>query len=237
MRKRELSKLMSVAGRILLAFLFLFSQSAWAGQDQKTKDKADAAQKASAQQAHVKQTPTANGRAQSEEVRSAAEAQSTAEESSVAEEKPSGDGSHVGIKVHGHWTIEVRNPDGTLVTHREFENSLGSDGGIVLAKCLVKNCFITQWQIAIDGSGGCTPTCVINAVATIIPHGLPNTGLLVLSGNQSFSAATLQRVSTVAVGALDGVPGTSFQVTSTAISPISVVNAQIVQATVVISFS
>ena len=30
--------------------------------------------------------------------------------------------------MHGHWTIDVRNPDGTLVTHREFENALhGAD--------------------------------------------------------------------------------------------------------------
>ena len=35
---------------------------------------------------------------------------------------PSG-GPAEGIKVHGHWTIEVRDPDGTLVTHREFEKA------------------------------------------------------------------------------------------------------------------
>lgn len=29
-----------------------------------------------------------------------------------------------GIQVHGHWTIEVRNPDGSLVRHVEFENSI-----------------------------------------------------------------------------------------------------------------
>lgn len=29
-----------------------------------------------------------------------------------------------GIKVHGHWTIDVRNPDGTLVSHHDFENAL-----------------------------------------------------------------------------------------------------------------
>jgi hypothetical protein len=36
-----------------------------------------------------------------------------------------------GIKVHGHWIIEVKDPDGTVKTHREFENSLfsGSNGG------------------------------------------------------------------------------------------------------------
>ncbi len=33
-------------------------------------------------------------------------------------------GESEGIKVHGHWTIEVRNPDGKVVTHREFENAL-----------------------------------------------------------------------------------------------------------------
>jgi hypothetical protein len=28
------------------------------------------------------------------------------------------------IKVHGHWVMNVRNPDGTLADHREFENKL-----------------------------------------------------------------------------------------------------------------
>jgi len=28
--------------------------------------------------------------------------------------------------VHGHWTIDVREPDGTLVSHNEFENALVS---------------------------------------------------------------------------------------------------------------
>ena len=35
----------------------------------------------------------------------------------MAEEKSSGDGKHEGIKVHGHWTIEVRNPNGTLFSY------------------------------------------------------------------------------------------------------------------------
>ncbi len=38
------------------------------------------------------------------------------------------DGMHQGIKMHGHWTIDVRNPDGTLVQHRDFENSIQYDG-------------------------------------------------------------------------------------------------------------
>ena len=33
-----------------------------------------------------------------------------------------------GIKVHGHWVIDLKNPDGTLVRHLDFENSLVSSG-------------------------------------------------------------------------------------------------------------
>jgi hypothetical protein len=29
-----------------------------------------------------------------------------------------------GIKIHGHWVLEVKNPDGTVVNRREFNNSL-----------------------------------------------------------------------------------------------------------------
>lgn len=32
--------------------------------------------------------------------------------------------SREGIKVHGHWTIEVRNPDGSIDKHVEFENAI-----------------------------------------------------------------------------------------------------------------
>ena len=35
---------------------------------------------------------------------------------------------HDGIKIHGHWVIDVRNPDGKVVQHRDFENSLVTNG-------------------------------------------------------------------------------------------------------------
>jgi hypothetical protein len=54
--------------------------------------------------------------------------------SAVAEEdekahsaKPGGEG----IKVHGHWVLEVKNPDGKLVERREFNNSLVSGGASI----------------------------------------------------------------------------------------------------------
>lgn len=48
---------------------------------------------------------------------------------SVATAKPEssqGDAGSInqGIKMHGHWVIDVKNPDGTIVQHRDFENSL-----------------------------------------------------------------------------------------------------------------
>ncbi len=36
-------------------------------------------------------------------------------------------GSHEGIKVYGYWKIDVRNPDGSLARHVEFENALTSN--------------------------------------------------------------------------------------------------------------
>jgi hypothetical protein len=33
-------------------------------------------------------------------------------------------GQHEGITVHGHWIVEVKNPDGKIVSHTEFENAL-----------------------------------------------------------------------------------------------------------------
>jgi hypothetical protein len=62
---------------------------------------------------------------------------------------------HEGIKVHGHWTIEVRNADGTLVTHREFENSLWSGGGDgVLVSALSRQFVNGLWMIGLNNFGG-----------------------------------------------------------------------------------
>jgi hypothetical protein len=119
MGKGELSKLVSVAGRVLLAFLFVFSQSAWAGQDQKTKDAAASPQKAGVQQTTERLSALGTAaKARGEKT------QGEDSEGAVAEEKPGRDASHQGINVHGHWTIEVRNPDGSLIRHVEFENAL-----------------------------------------------------------------------------------------------------------------
>jgi hypothetical protein len=38
------------------------------------------------------------------------------------------DVAHQGITLHGHWTIDVKNADGTPAQHHEFENQLQYDG-------------------------------------------------------------------------------------------------------------
>jgi hypothetical protein len=43
--------------------------------------------------------------------------------------RPSAGGMHQGITVHGRWVIEVKNPDGTVVSRREFENKLEQPWG------------------------------------------------------------------------------------------------------------
>src|SRR5687767_7580490 len=51
--------------------------------------------------------------------------------------KPSSpSGPKEGIKVHGRWTIDIRNPDGKLVSRRDFKNALTANGGAFLGRFL-----------------------------------------------------------------------------------------------------
>jgi len=66
---------------------------------------------------------------------------------------PSGPQESMGI--HGHWTVTVRNADGTVASHREFENSITDMGkGVVLS--LLTGGSLTNgtptWQLNISGS-------------------------------------------------------------------------------------
>jgi hypothetical protein len=60
--------------------------------------------------------------------------------------EPAAKGTHEGIKVHGHWTIETRNPDGKVVTHREFENSLYPPQ-TTLANLLIGQVSFGSWMV------------------------------------------------------------------------------------------
>jgi hypothetical protein len=143
MSKRNRSNILSVSARTLLAFVFVFGQSAWAGQNPDPRAKPGSSGKAPSQQSQASLASDESAKAQSVD-----EEEGTPQ--SVARENSRG-GQHEGIKVHGHWTIEVRNPDGTVVTHREFENSLTSSGALALANILSGVLAFSFWQITLSG--------------------------------------------------------------------------------------
>ena len=55
-------------------------------------------------------------------------------------------GTEIGIKVSGHWTIEVKDPDGSLVSQHEFENGL-TGGALAMTRYLARNRIVGEWQI------------------------------------------------------------------------------------------
>src|SRR5262245_30060795 len=63
-----------------------------------------------------------------------------------AAEPGGGGGQAEGIKVHGHWTIEVKNQDGTLASRHEVENELYT-GNILLAGQLGRLYSNPTWRI------------------------------------------------------------------------------------------
>lgn len=188
------------------------------------------------------------------------------------------------IKVHGHWTIDVRNPDGSLVTHREFENDLQSGGAIVLAQLLARNLSVGEWSIVLDdnrfvtrpcfaqtGSVSQFSDCQLNEAnghtasnpaqaqfKTLAVSGGPNinTNQLILSGSATAllgytgtEHGSLNKVTTRIVPCASGVApqdcksdtpsaATAYFFTSTVLSsPVTLEIGQIIQVTVVISFS
>jgi hypothetical protein len=61
--------------------------------------------------------------------------------------KPDARGKSEGIKVHGHWVIEIRNPDGSLASRHELENALTTGGQAALARLLLPGSFTSNWDI------------------------------------------------------------------------------------------
>lgn len=76
-------------------------------------------------------TASTVGFAQTPQIQTAQEREAAAEAA-----QPEDTLTSQGIKVHGHWVIDILNPDGSLASHHEFENSLQSTGGAYLAGVL-----------------------------------------------------------------------------------------------------
>jgi hypothetical protein len=169
-----------------------------------------------------------------------------------------------GIEVHGHWTIEVRNPDGTLAERREFDNWLHSAGGQALAAILGRQASVGGWAIQLIGSAFTSRTPYGDVGVMIVESTYPATGsnifrTLTLTAPAIGEAASQPlRLSGTATAERDGAItqvetvmsrlaateapsnryGSSAPFTSKTLdSPVSLTAGQSVTATVVITFS
>jgi hypothetical protein len=75
-------------------------------------------------------------------------------ERSSAEQPEPNDRAHQGVKVHGHWAIDVKNPDGAVARHVEFENSLvvGGGGDTLLAFALTGYLSAADWALSLNNA-------------------------------------------------------------------------------------
>jgi hypothetical protein len=151
MSKKNWSNLLSLLAWTGLAFVFVFGQTARAAQVQNGKGKPGLSTTANSPQAQANLSVATATKPRSAEE----ETETPATENHSSQENPHRGGQQEGIKVHGHWTIEVRNPDGALVSHHEFENSLqGGPGGgaILLSSVLSRQNTVGSWVIFLSAS-------------------------------------------------------------------------------------
>jgi len=177
-------------------------------------------------------------------------------------EAASGPGQE-GIKVHGDWTLTVRNPDGTVAARHEFKNALAVHlgGDKILAQLLGGTAVTGQWTVALFTSpvNACNANnapCQITETAS--PNGAnsrdltrsvattgPDAGKLILRGSVRIAAnATITVVQTDLTSCGAGVTpagcvsafGVGFTQRSLA-TAVPVAQDQLVEVKVVISFS
>ncbi len=67
-------------------------------------------------------------------------------------------GQHEGISVHGYWLIDVKDPDGKVITHREFENAIQQYGIDYLSALLAGNNSPGGLSITLNGANMVFPT-------------------------------------------------------------------------------
>jgi hypothetical protein len=262
-------KFAGVAGRVLLAALLvtLPGQSAFAQEKgtpavgaEANRPPANAAKAAIAQETEQEKSPESSSQVKSQE------AQNVRNESSVGQGTASGNGAHEGIKVHGHWIIEVRNADGSVASHREFENAY-LPGDQVLSRVLTRAISVGLWSIYLVAPSVCgdqflaLPTCRIVEPAQssstvgivfrdLTVTGTPGNDSIVLSGSATATnGGAIQAVVTAinvcpssttpaspCVVDTTGVESGQFT-TATLATPISVLSGQTIAVTVTISFS
>src|SRR5215470_17852538 len=85
----------------------------------------------------------------SNQVQAAQEATATVEEKSEPPKERAG-GTQEGIKVHGDWTIVIRNQDGTVASRHEFKNALANFA--ILPQILAHGGSVGRWEVDLYGA-------------------------------------------------------------------------------------
>ena len=131
-----------------------------------------------------------------------------------------------GVKVHGHWTVDIRNADGSLASHTEFENALQPTGSQLLVALLTKDLNISRWTMSIYGTGNGGPCKdeADNPVGCVI---YPDNGLGVPPGfeNRYFPTLGLNAPKTADGSAYLGTLEVTGNFTASVADPISSVGS------------
>jgi hypothetical protein len=85
---------------------------------------------------------------------------------SVAQETASDEVSSAGIQVHGHWTLNVINPDGEIANTYEFENDLDKNGSALLINLLAGNGKVEDHALVLTFDGA---TCEESISEFVVP--------------------------------------------------------------------
>lgn len=159
------------------------------------------------------------------------------------------------IKVHGDWTIEIRNPDDSLADRRVFTNDLTADGAHALAGILAGNYTVNHWSIGasslicLDPISGLETLCgiaedddptipdtwtqFVRGLTVNGPNDFNDPAVLELSGSFFVqNDGQIDRVTTF----LQNVDSFTLSFTSASISPLPVTTGQRVVVSVDISF-
>lgn len=143
-----------------------------------------------------------------------------------------------GIKVHGHWLIEVRNPDGRVTARHDFHNAFyPAEGRNFLGNVLGRHRQIVEWRVLlgeIGNAGPCSGPCMISeTVGGLVVQG---SDVLVLSG--SIVASSDGAFDRVATRPIAGTDGRTYTFTEKFLPvPITIVAGQSISVKVTISFS
>jgi hypothetical protein len=149
-----------------------------------------------------------------------------------------------GVKVHGDWNIDIRQPDGTLVAHHEFKNALASAAPATLAEMLFGLRAAGSWQLVLtraSGQGPCSSgngACVIGADSELTSAGVELTKSFPVYTDGNIGQVETHLITCTVLPCTNSTPGRVIREFTIKVlpTPIPVIAGQIVQVTVVISF-